>query len=85
MEATEGEEDERAAVLKDTCLPSSAKRDRKTKETLRARRRRAGKASKGKGEGPEPCEKHARRRGDYGAEDDKAHAGGDRKENVLRS
>lgn len=38
MEATEGEQDERAAVLEDMCLPSSARRDRKTKKTLRVRK-----------------------------------------------
>lgn len=38
METTEGEQDERAGMLKDACLPSSAKRDKKTKETLRVGR-----------------------------------------------
>lgn len=74
--SNQGEQDERAAVLKDTCLPSSAKRDRGTKETLRARRRHARGASKGQGEEPKPCERRARHRGDCRAEDDKAHAVG---------
>lgn len=74
--SNQGEQDERAAELKDTCLPSSAKRDRGTKETLRAHRRHAREGSEGKGEEPEPCERRTQHGGDCRAEDDKAHAVG---------
>lgn len=85
MEAIEGGRTRGQPALKDMCLPSSAQRDRKTKEALRAHRHRAESVRGWRVEAGSRAMRGARRpRGPYGPEDDKAHAGGDERKPFSR-